>query len=89
MTKRRRLTLRGGVPRLERTLLTEQTSAIDVGAWLDEYNEHARVRGRLLPYVILAQIVEEIAPITLTDPTPLIDLARQAKQPSPPERVIT
>jgi hypothetical protein len=78
MSKRRRLTLRGGCPRLERTLLTEQSNPVDVGAWLDEHHANARARGRFVPYVILEEIADGIAPLAVTDPTPLIDYAREA-----------
>jgi hypothetical protein len=83
MTKRRRLRLRGGRPRFDRVLLTKQTNPIDVGAWLDEYHRDARSRGRFVPYVILEQFAEGIAPITVTDPTPLIQFAREAHHPHP------
>jgi hypothetical protein len=81
MSKRRRLTLRGGRPRFERVLLTKQTNPIDVGAWLDEYHRDARTRGRFVPYVMLEQFAEEIAPVTITDPTPLIQFSREAHHP--------
>jgi hypothetical protein len=80
-TKRRRLTLRGGRLRLERVLLTEQTNPIDVGAWLDEYHLDARTRGRFVPYVLLEQFADGIAPVTVTDPTPLIHFSREARDP--------
>jgi hypothetical protein len=78
LTKRRRLRIRRGRPRFERTVLTEQSNPVDVGAWLDEYHEHARLRGRFVPYVILERIADGIAPLTLTDPTSLINFAREA-----------
>jgi hypothetical protein len=81
MSKRRRLTLRGGRPRFERVLLTKQTNPIDVGAWLDEYHRDARTRGRFVPYIMLEQFAEEIAPVTVTDPTPLIHFSREAHHP--------
>jgi hypothetical protein len=83
MSERRRLTLRGGRPRLERVVLTNQTNPIDVGAWLDEYHRDARTRGRFVPYVILEQVADGIAPVTITDPTPLIHFAREAHDPHP------
>ena len=81
LTKQRRLTLRGGLPRLERTVLTEQMRAVDVGAWLDEYHARARAHGRFARYVILEQPAPGIAPVTITDPTPLIIFARDAHDP--------
>ena len=81
MTKRRRLTLRGARPRFERALLTLQTNPIDVGAWLDEYHRNGRARGRLAPYVLLEQFADGIAPITVSDPTPLINFSREAHHP--------
>jgi hypothetical protein len=81
MTERRRLTLRGGRPRLEHVLLTEQTNPIDVGAWLEEYHLGARTRGRFVPYIILEQLAAGIAPVTVTDPTELIHLSREAHDP--------
>jgi hypothetical protein len=81
MTKRRRLLLRGGRPRFERVLLTKQTNPIDVGAWLDEYHRDARRWGRFVPYVIREQIADGIAPVTVTNPTPLIQFAREAYAP--------
>ena len=81
MTKHRRLTLRGGRPRFERMLLTKQTNPIDVGAWLDDYHRDARTGGRFVPYVILEQLVEGTAPITVIDPTSLIHFAREAHDP--------
>jgi hypothetical protein len=81
MSRRRRLTLNGGRPRFERVLLTKQTNPIDVGAWLDEYHREARTRGRFVPYVIREQFAEGIAPVTITDPTPLIQFSREAYHP--------
>ena len=81
ISKRRRLTLRGGRPRFERALLTTQSNPIDVGAWLDEYHRDARTRGRFVAYVILEQLADGIAPVVITDPTSLIDLAREAHHP--------
>src|ERR1700749_1205973 len=81
MTARRRLTLRGRRPRLERVLLTEPTNPLDVGAWLDEYHRDARIRRRFIPYVILEQLAEGIAPVVTSDPTGFIDLWRDAYHP--------
>jgi hypothetical protein len=83
MSKRRRLTLHGGRPRFERVVLTNQTKPIDIGAWLDEYHCDARTCGRFVPYVILEHVAEGIAPVTVTDPTPLIHFAREAHHPHP------
>jgi hypothetical protein len=80
-TRRRRLTVRAGRLRFERSLLTEQSNPIDIGAWLDEHHGSARASGRWVPYVILEQVAPGIAPITLTDPTPLINLSREAHHP--------
>ena len=81
MSKRRRLTLRGGRPRFERALLTTQTNPIDAGAWLDEYHRDARTRGRFVPYVIFEQFAAGIAPVVVTDPTSLINFSREAYLP--------
>jgi hypothetical protein len=78
LTERRRLRLRRGRPRLERTVLTEQSNPVDVGAWLDEYHEDARLSGRFVAYVIVEQVADGIAPLTFTDPTSLINFAREA-----------
>lgn len=79
MSERRRVTLRGGLPRLERKLLTAQSSPVDVGAWLDEYHAAARARGRFARYVILEHVADGIAPLALSDPTSLIDFSREAR----------
>ena len=80
-TRRRRLTVRGGRLRFERSLLTEQSNPIDIGAWLDEHHRNGRARGRFVPYVLLEQVAAGIAPFTVTDPTPLINLSREAHHP--------
>ena len=76
-TKRRRLVLRGGLLRFERTLLTTQTDPVDAGAWLDEYHRNARARRHFVPYAIWEHVADGIAPLTLSDPTSLIDFARE------------
>jgi hypothetical protein len=83
LTKRRRLRLRRGRPRLERTLLTDQRNPIDMGAWLDEYHERARLSGRFVPYVLLERVSDGITPIVITDPTSLINFAREAHAAAP------
>jgi len=81
ITRRRRLILRGGLPRRERVLLTQQTNPIDVGSWLEEYHLLARRHGRFVPYVILEQVAAGIAPVTISDPTELICFSREAHDP--------
>ena len=45
---------------------------------MDEYHNAARVSGRFVPYLILEQVADGIAPLTFTDPTSLINFAREA-----------